>query len=236
MKVKVLLQNSKWAILAFVFIAFFLRLGFWQLDRAQQKTALLDAFQHRMHQPALKTSALRSVADARFYRVQLEGSFDIEHSFLLDNKISHGKIGYEVYTPFKVKGLEAAILVDRGWVPLGETRAKLPNLPLFTENHLLSGILNLPPTYVALGEIKESKEIAWPLRIEFIELQKLSTLLNYQLFPYVVQLDPQDPAAFSIEWHMVTMSPEKHRGYAVQWFALALTLLILFIALNRRRS
>ncbi|MNN94970.1 hypothetical protein D3C81_2137010 [compost metagenome] len=37
------------------------------------------------------------------------------------------------------------------------------------------------------------------------------------------------PASYLGDWPLVSMGPEKHLGYAVQWFALAATLLGLFV-------
>lgn len=162
----------------------------------------------------------------------LHGRFDNQHSLLLDNKTFKGQVGYEVYTPFKAEGLNQVILVDRGFIPLGANRQILPNLRDVPGKVTIIGMLNLPPTYVTYGQLYDVMH--WPLRIEFVQLESLSQLLHVSLFPYVFCLTPEDPASYTNEWQIVIMSPERHRGYAVQWFALALTLLILFVALNRR--
>ncbi len=226
------IKNGKLAILAFIFFCLFMGLGCWQLSRANQKKILLDSFAQRTARPPLTAQDLNQLSDRRFYQVQLQGMFDNEHTLLLDNKTFHGKVGYEVYTPFKAHGMRTPILVDRGFIPMGHTRKILPVISPIKARVTIIGMLNLPPAYVAWGQIQESAQATWPLRIEFINLTELSSLIGYALDPHVLSIAPNDAAAYLVEWKVLTMGPEKHRGYAVQWFALALTLLILSVALN----
>lgn len=228
--------NWKLAILAFIFFSLFTGLGVWQLMRAKQKEILLKSFQERTKHAEFSAQDLNHPQDWRFYRVKLEGRFDQNHTVLLDNKTFHGKVGYEVYTPFKVDGLQIFILVDRGFIPLGSNRNNLPAISTTDKKVSINGMLNLPPNYVSLGDMKASNTISWPFVIEYINIGELANLLKLPLFPYVLTLSPDDQAAYAIEWHAMTMGPERNQGYAVQWFALALTLLILFVALNRKRK
>lgn len=218
-------------LLALVFIGLFTALGCWQIGRAHQKEALLTAFAERSKQTPLSFKQLSSQHDIRFYRVALEGRFDNQHTFLLDNKIFQGKIGYEVYTPFVLKDEQTTILIDRGFVPMQKTRQQLPGISSIFGQIKITGMLNLPPAYVALGKMQESNVKSFPLRIEFINLTLLNKLLKVSLFPLIVSIDPHSALAYPIEWKIVTMKPERHLGYAVQWFAMALTLLILSIVL-----
>ena len=224
--------NWKLALLAFVFFCIFTGLGLWQLARAEQKKLLLNAFAEGTKQvPTLTLATTHS--DLRFYRAQLTGQFFEPYTFLLDNKTFHGQIGYEIYSLFKADGLDTLILIDRGFIPLGLRRDVLPIIRTPQHTVTLTGMLNLPPSYVALGDMRESLRINWPLRLEFINTTAIAALIHQPIFPYVLTLKSGDPAAYAIEWKPVIMGPERHRGYALQWFALALTLLILFVALNR---
>lgn len=235
-KMYITLKNWKLAILALIFLCLFVSLGCWQLWRAQEKKILMKSFSERtLHEP-FSAAAITKENDLRFYRIKLTGFFDNQHSLLLDNKIFHGKVGYEVYTPFYCKDLADPILVDRGFIPGSVSRRDLPGINAIIGTVTITGMLNLPPRYVALGRINETQEINWPLRIEFVNLMEVAKLLNYPLYHYVLNLEAKDPAAYAIEWQIVTMGPEKHIGYAIQWFALALTLLILFVVLNRNTS
>jgi len=228
------IRNWKLALLALICFCCLLGLGYWQLSRAHYKKAILQSFTERIAQPPTSAIALKTFRDWRFYRIEVNGTFDNPHTFLLDNKTHDGKIGYEIYTPFQAHGLPFSILVDRGFIPLKGDRRMLPAIsPLLGEQTFI-GMLNLPPTYVALGPMEADAKQQWPLRIEFVNLATMGMLLHQPFFPYVLIMDPNDSRAYLSEWKIVTFPPERHTAYAVQWFALALTLLILFVALNRK--
>lgn len=230
------IQNWKLALLAFLFIGIFTSLGIWQVNRAAEKKILLKSFADRAKHSPLTAAMMSQSGDWRFYPVSLEGRFDNAHTLLLDNKVYEGKIGYQVYTPFYAQGLSQPILVDRGFIPIGKSRKELPQIKTIADKTVITGMLNLPPKYVAFGQITDSKTITWPLRVEYINLAELTPLLGFPIYPYLLNLSPDSPAAYEVKWQIVVMSPDKHMGYAVQWFAFALTLLILFVALNRQKK
>lgn len=238
MHLKKRFQIQNWALmgLSFLGICLFVILGCWQYHRAQDKDKLLDQFHMRSIQPPLNALSFNAQNDQRFYRIKITGHFDNQHTFLLDNKIYQGNVGYEVFTPFYAQGFSSSWLVDRGFVPLGKNRRNLPDIKPSEGTITITGLLNEPPRYVALGSMLADQQKKWPLRIEYINLKIAGDLTSTKFNPLIINLDPQNPAAYPMEWQIVTLSPERHRGYAFQWFALALTLLILSVALNYKRS
>lgn len=227
--------NWKLALLAFFCICFFSALGFWQLSRAQQKEILIESYTARMKHSPLSAKDLKAGQDLRFFRVVLQGQFDNAHTFLLDNKTFHGQVGYEIYTPFKAEGMAMPLLIDRGFIPLTKQRSEQPLIKNILGTVKITGLLNLPPRFVEWGKLYHSPTLQWPLRVEFINLTQLSEVLNQHLFAYILALPPGDSHAYPIDWQIVVMGPEKHRGYAVQWFALALTVLTIALALAYKR-
>jgi len=236
MRFKWQLKNKKLTIVAFFWIFLFLGFGKLAFLRSGQKKILIHTFSSRIKQPPLTAKTLPLKKDYLYYQASVEGWFDNAHTFLLDNKTLHHRIGYEVYTPFKVKGVDQVILVDRGIVPLEARREILPTIPPILETVMITGLLTLPPRYVALGPMTASTVLNWPLRIEFIEMGLLEKYVSHALFPYVLSLPANHPYGFDNEWQINTLTPEKHTAYAVQWFALAFTLLILFAILNFKQE
>lgn len=226
------LKNVKLAFLALLVMSLFIGLGCWQLSRAQQKKTLILEFKKRSNLAPIREQQLNNQDDLRFYPVEVAGKFDNQHHVLLDNKTFHGQVGYELYTPFLITKSKQWILVDRGFIPLGSSRKILPHINSVEGEKIIKGMLNQAPRLFSLGKMQEGETFTWPLRLQYIDLGALSTLMNRSLFSQVIILSPQDSHALLQEWQIVTMSPERHVGYAIQWFALALTLLILFIALN----
>lgn len=233
-KMVIKLKNWKLFILGLIFVGIFTNLGMWQLNRAREKEALLKSFAERSaHQP-LSAQDLKNPSDYRYYRAELTGKFDNKHLFFLDNKTHAGKIGYEIYSLFIANELAQPILIDRGFTPILTSREVLPPIPPIKDTVTITGMLNLPPKLVTLGKINDSPVITWPLRIEYVHLNEMAALTNNpSFFPYVLTIDAKSPYAFATEAALFPMPPERHRGYAVQWFALALTLLILSVVLNR---
>ena len=214
----------------------FFALSYWQYGRAQEKARLFADFSARTTANPLTNKDLVQASNLLFYRANLHGTFDHAHTILLENRTYQGKIGYEVYTPLRLAGSPDAILVDRGFIPLsGRDRNSKPilRLPAVTT---VTGLLNAPPRYYANTAMVNDTALTPLIRVQYIDLQALSQLLTYPLLPYVLQLAPSDPAAYPITWQSSIMPKEKHLAYALQWFALSLTLLVLFVALNMRRK
>lgn len=228
-------KNLSLKLITLLAICAFMGLGMWQYKRARQKEILIKHFKQRIQMPVLFSKDLNPSRDLRFFKVQLKGRFDNAHTFLLDNKIFHGQVGYEIYTPFYAKGMRHPLLVDRGFMPI-QSRQVLPQIPSIKDKISITGMLNQAPRYVSFGTMLDQKS-AWPKRIEFIDLKQIASLIQKPLFPYVLMLQANASNISPIEQQVTNMPPERHMGYAVQWFALALTLLILFVALSwDRRS
>lgn len=228
-----------------LFILLFSSLGVWQCSRAQQKRYLIHRYADRKYQQfTVLNDLFNSEKDGRFYSVSLKGRFDNQHHIFLDNKTYQGQAGYEIYTPFlPLRIKQFAILIDRGWVPAERDRSQLPFITPVSGIISLKGILNTPPAYFSLGAITESSEPHFPLRVQYINIKELTTTAIHptahipysSLAPYIVWLDPKDPHGFKREWAITIMGPERHILYAVQWFAFAISLLVLFVVLNLHR-
>lgn len=229
------IKNWKGMLGAVFFASIFMSLGVWQLGRAHEKYKLIQSFEDRTKKAPLLTNELSKKQDQRFFKANLQGTFDNRHTLLLDNKIVEGKVGYEVYTPFHAVGLSAPILVDRGFLPMGKDRHHLPRINAIMGHTRLTGMLNEPPAYFSFGKMVD-KENTWPLRVEYINLSQLSALFHTPLYPSILMIAPAHEASYQSNWRIVTLPPERHKGYALQWFALALTLLILSVILNHRSA
>lgn len=214
-----------------------LSLGFWQLDRAGQKRVLLEAYGNRPNDAPIQLAPdFVPGPDWRYRRVQAVGAYDSGHQFLLDNRVYRGRAGYHVLTPLRLAHSDVVVLVNRGWVPQGATRADLPALPVPAEaGVLIEGLIDFPPEKVfALGE-GEDRDPGWPKVLQRVRLDLQAQQLNTRLLPLVMLLAPDQRGGFVREWKPVVIGPERHVGYAVQWFALAAALVILYILANLKR-
>jgi surfeit locus 1 family protein len=228
-----IIHRTKLTLIGFALTGLFVGLGLWQLQRAEANQAVLNKLMTTMKQPPATLKDINTPQDWRFHLATLTGQFDNSRSFLLDNKTNKHRVGYEVYTPFTPDGSDQTFLVDRGFIPANPDRNVLPTIPAIAKTTTILGMLSLPPLGVTLGKVTDIKTTTWPQRIETLQLNNISQTLNANLFPYVLMLAPQSPYAFDMEWKLTDTTPAQHRLYAAQWFALALTLLLLSLAMNR---
>lgn len=212
-------------------------LGKWQLDRAAWKQALIDReleISHQSPQPLLDVLASGGVLD--FRPVVASGRYDLDRQLLLDNRIHQGRPGYQVLTPLRLDATNNIVLVNRGWLPLGRSRAELPALPGPDGVIPVSGTLaRLPEKIFRLGDAEEPMS-GWPQVIQHVEISTIEQRLGTAILPVILQLGSEQPHGFSRDWKPVYgVGPEKHTAYAMQWFTLALVLMAIYAGVNTKR-
>ncbi|RMD70879.1 MAG: SURF1 family protein [Gammaproteobacteria bacterium] len=234
-KYSMTLSRLALSLLVLLLVALFVRLGYWQLDRAARKEHLAAVYAQRAQDPPLVLdNPVKDAEKLRFQHVIVEGTFDTHHVIFLDNKVYQGRPGFEVLTPFLVEDSRRWLLVDRGWVPQGMSREVLPPVTTPPDRVKLTGVLNPPPEEgLILGEVDTP---GWPKVVQRIDLERLSQQLGHPLEPVIVYLDPSSPYGFTRAWHAPGRGIERHKAYAFQWFAMAAGLLILYAVLLFRRK
>jgi surfeit locus 1 family protein len=211
-------------------------LGVWQLHRAQEKRGLaqLAALGERTVVP-LTAATLPQLN--RYQHVKVQGRYDGTRQVLLDNMPSHtGAPGYRVLTPLILADAHV-VLIDRGWVPLGRSRADLPaiDLPHDTAPMTIAGMLDrLPQPGLRLGAPQD--ETGWPQVLSFPRYEDVRRMYGPMLLQGIVLLDRGERFGFEREWLHAGFSPERHVGYAVQWFGLAFTVLVIYVVVNLKHG
>ncbi len=231
--------NLKWLFAYLSFFTLFLSLGVWQVQRADDKQQFLDLEAKRISDSVqLTIETPDNLAQLRYKKASIAGKFDTTKQFLLDNQIDTGKAGYFVFTPFKLLNSNKAILVNRGWIPLIEPRATLPNVNFEPENETtLNGRINTFPSIGLKLDGANQPTKTNPAVVGVIDTQVLATLTGYELFNFQLELDANSPNGFKREWAVAKiMQPEQHLGYALQWFGLAFVLTIIFIKLGLQKN
>ncbi len=245
-------------------VPIFLFLGSWQWQRFHYKTTHTQTQEIRKYSlTLLEANILQKQGyfqDLQGKRLQTEGQFLNQYAIFVDNQSFKGQPGYKVLTPLLVAGQPSptCVLVDRGWIPLGQSRAILPALPPVSGTIKIEGRLYPPVQGFKLpgrphpsppplrwgGDLKQrrnkdhpiekSAEYLWPLRVLNIDLKTLEQILGHKLYPLILRLEPGDKLGFEILPFAIQtgMPPIKHLGYAWQWFMMALTVLIYYVVIN----
>ena len=217
-----------------------IKLGFWQLDRATEKDLRLQKMEHYQQQASLDLNDFLSLlpqekpqqAGSETYNdlpVSLQGTFNNKQTFLLDNQVYKGRLGYRVLKVFQDEISNSSVLVNLGWIPGGIDRSYIPEVEAIKGSLAFSGKIRvLEPSIVLVDEALKTD--TWPQRIQSVDIDKISMVVNQALLPFMVYVDNDESLGYIKEWVPIVMSPEKHRGYAFQWFTLALAWLVLMLS------
>lgn len=234
------LRRPSWFALALtlVGVAVFVRLGFWQLHRADEKEALLRLFAAAAQAPVEDFAAVAGrVAPERYPHVRVPGRFVPQRDYLLDDQVVGGQVGVRVFAPF-LPDAGGTLLVNLGFLPRQGAQRRLPELPpLPSGATTLTGLYAPPPPAgLKLGGDALPHETRWPKLTIYLDLEAVGADLGRRLYPRVLLLD-RDPASPYVRlWTPDVMPPARHLGYALQWFSFAIAAVVIFLALHRRRE
>ena len=233
----------EWRLTVFTLLLFpgLLYLGAWQLDRAEEKRELalrnaqrqnMVALSHgELFQPLLQTvvatAEWTALADRK---VSVVGRLNPEDYLLIDNRITNGRFGYEVVA--LVATGKGRVPVNMGWIEGDSARRSLPQPNLTSGEVRLTGRVYIPAGTAYLLE-DQAAPTELPAVVQDYDARKfapsLSQLLDEPVLPAMVRIAAEDPQALSANWTVVNQSPQKHTGYAVQWFTMAAVLLLAFL-------
>jgi surfeit locus 1 family protein len=221
-------------VLGLLVVAGLARLGLWQWQRAQEKEAMLASVQAVLaeRRPLTLAAAVRSEG---YDWAAGRGKFRREPVLLLDNQRRGPAVGVQVLGIFEPQA-GAPLLVELGWLPVPPDR-RLPHPVLPTGTLDIAGLLTPPPAPgLALGADHHAQGDYWLLTR--VDIPGLREATHLALAPRVLRLDPAlTGIGFARDLDVLpnTLPPERHRGYALQWFGLSATLLAITLLLFLRR-
>lgn len=188
------------------------RLGFWQLSRAEEKRAM--AAQIDAASTLFDVSRIEDLQ--RWQHVRLRGHWLGDQTVFLDNQIREQRAGFDVLTPFVLDNGGGAVLIDRGWMPAPAQRTKLPDLATPAGPLMLTGWVRTPQLGgFRLDDGKEAGRI-WqrPDPAHF-------AARGLALAPWLILQDSQADDGLQREWPRPDTGIATHQGYALQWFSFA---------------
>ena len=213
-----------------IFIVLFGWLGFWQLDRAQQKNELMALFEDDA-----PYSRLHNDMPVEFFqRIESRGQYLSDWQVLIDNIVVSGRVGYYVITSFRLAPDAPLLIVNRGWVEKSQLNA-LPDVSVTEEFISVRGrVGRLPRVGIRPGEAFEGSK-DWPRVAVYPTLDELAKELGSELLPFVLLLSPDADDGYVRRWQPPQSGPMMHYGYAFQWFVMALAVLVILIWNYRKK-
>lgn len=215
-----------------------LRLGVWQLDRAEEKRQLISALELKSEQAPVPLDEAIALKTPDMTRIISDGTPVSDVTLVIDNQTRDGRLGYEIYGLWQPSGGQQPILVSRGWLPRKDFYEKVPEIPAF-EAQQLEGSLYFSKganAVVASNAVWQEYDGVWLLgQFDFQTLAEKVEKMGYDSAPFIIRMQPDTQSKFVRQWALVASPPEKHIAYAIQWFAMAFALVMLFIILNLKR-
>jgi surfeit locus 1 family protein len=229
------------SLIALVLVSLFVYLGFWQLDRAEQKRTLFIEFENRQSSGRIdfnqENNNQLKKEDLIWQQVEANGKFLEEYQVLLDNQVEDTHAGYYIYTPFKLDQSEHVVLVNRGWLLAEKNRSISPDIEVANDLVKIKGVIKeAPNTGLLLKELPPEKMNETTYRVQRINIEELEDLTNVNLLPYIIRLEEESEHGYLRKWRLPGSGENVHLGYAFQWFAFATVLLIIYLVLNTKKK
>ena len=213
-----------------------IKLGLWQLERADHKKNLNESYKLRQSEKVIDLNIHKSINSKEsilWRRVSLNGSFYKEKNLIVDNQIFKHEAGFNILTPFKIDGTGMTILINRGWHKNLINREQIPIIKNVDDIDQINGYaVKIPVPGINLGGSNIEIINASLARFQRINVDEINNFYQANFLPYMVYLNPLIDDEYISNFKLPVPDSEKNYGYAFQWFAFALTLLIIFLRLG----
>jgi surfeit locus 1 family protein len=219
------------AMLAAVLL--FASAGNWQRGRMQGKEALRMEFDIAAQSAPANLSSLPAATDwtaLRFRPALATGEYDAARQILIDNRIRAGRAGYDVVTPLKLAD-GRVVLVVRGWIAQGASRAALPVAPPPSGAVAVSGRLAVPSTAYVELKVEAAEGPLW----QNLDPARFAAATGLPVLPVVIEQTSMAADGLVREWPAPDFGVETHRMYMLQWYVFAALAVALWLVLNWRR-
>ena len=234
-------------VVMLLLVALGVSLAQWQQRRGDEKVARAARLEAgNLAAPLALTAAPLLPADAQaieYRRVTVTGNFVPAWTVYLDNRPYKGQAGFHVLTPFQIDGSAMHVLVAQGWLPRNNAeRTRIPAYATPAGTVTISGIARLNAGHVM--ELGTAPALAPHAIVQNADIGQLARASGLALQPFLLEqtADPASaaaPAASALpvrDWPAPDLGADKHRGYAFQWYALALMAFLFFVFTGFRRA
>jgi cytochrome oxidase assembly protein ShyY1 len=221
-----------------VLVVLGIALGNWQTRRAAEKTALQARLEQGMAAAPIRLDGgPADPAALEFHRVIVTGEFVPNWPVFLDNRPQAGRTGFILLMPFKIADANRVVLVARGWLPRNTAEHdKLPSYATPPGRVTIEGrVLRQMPRVMQLGT---PAPLAPKAIVQNTGPEEVGRASGLDLLPFVVEQTGADTAGEGLlrNWPAPSTDIERHKGYALQWYALAAMAFLFFVITGFRRG
>jgi surfeit locus 1 family protein len=213
-------------------LALALAAAWWQLGRAHEKEAAAARLQALAGDPPIRIAAAEVRGrDVEWRRVTARGRFDPARAVFIDNRIHRGVAGFHVVMPLALEGGDRYVLVNRGWIAGTRDRTRLPEVRTPVSAVEITGRAVTPSARFLELAPGTAEGKVW----QNLTLERYRKAVPIPLQPFVILQESAQEDGLAREWDPPDLGVDKHYGYAFQWLALALTVLVFYLVTHVKR-
>ncbi|TCV84756.1 SURF1 family protein [Sulfurirhabdus autotrophica] len=224
-------------IATLIVLPILINLGMWQAGKAEKKQALQTMYDQRGKGPVIQIGSQPLDPDTiRFSKVIARGNYEPAYQILLDNQIYQGRAGYQVITPLRIEGSGMHVLVYRGWVPTGNDRRDLPQIKTPQGIVEVTGYAHIPSNKFFELEQPENSITGWQNVWQNLDMGRYEKAVSFAVQPIAILMETSKPeSSYVQDWPRPDARIGVNRGYAIQWYAMSVALVVIYLVTNIKK-
>ena len=242
---QVLFSRRRWwtTLVVLLGMAVLVRLGFWQLDRLEQRRTRNTAIIQQLELPALPLTGQplpQDLTSLKNRQGTALGEFDFSSQVALKHQNWQETPGIHLITPLVIEGTSQAVLVDRGWLPTDQAGPE--NWPQFDQPGptTVTGLIQLSQTLPnSTGDTTQPTLAKRQAEWYRVDIEVIQGQTPYQLLPIYVLESPRGEGNPELPYQVkpqFDLSDGPHLGYAIQWFIFSVILAIIYVRIVTKRE
>jgi len=202
------------------FILVFIALGTWQIIRLDWKNNLILEIENSLKNPPVE---LTQSNKANYLKIKTSGSVDFEKQIYLYNLNDSGTPGFEVLNPISIDGEN--YLLNRGWIPF--EKKGTPEINIIDQTNIV-GTIKIQGRKNIFKPDNDLKENYW----FSLNREDILKFTGKRFSKYIIYLDGnyQLPKPKKITANI----SNNHKKYAMTWFSLAISILLLYLYFRKK--
>lgn len=226
----------KATLITLIFTIACIKLGSWQLNKAQFKLSLQAQYNKYENDPAVNLPTnFSNLDEMRYKKVRVSGNYLPQYQILLDNQFDGERAGYYVLTPLAIGDSENIILINRGWIEASENHSQVPEVRTPITPQIVEGFIWVPSNkFYTLEKKTNSKE--WNKVWQNIDLDLYARLVSKKVLPIILKMSPNNEGGFARNWVRPDDRIQKHLSYGYQWYGFAIASILIYLYLGFKRN
>ena len=208
------------SVFVIFFILVFIALGSWQLIRLNWKNDLILEIEKSLKNPPVE---LTKSNQENYLKIKTSGSIDLQKQIYLYSLNDNGTPGFEVINPISINGIN--YLINRGWIPFEKKDSNEINV--FDENDII-GTLKLQGRKNIFKPVNDIDGNYW----FSLNREDILKFTGKEFSKYIIFLNGnyQAPKPKKITANI----SNNHLKYALTWFSLAISILLLYLYFRKK--